>query len=110
MIGSVKIDSMLSKKEKEEISEEVRNSAYEIIEKKGNTSYGIGMCLLRITNAILNDENAIITVSSFDKDIYISSPCIINRQGIKRRLKIELTKEEQELYDKSKDIIKNTIK
>ena len=110
MIGSVKIDSMLSKKEKEEISEEVRNSAYEIIEKKVNTSYGIGMCLLRITNAILNDENAIITVSSFDKDIYISSPCIINRQGIKRRLKIELTKEEQELYDKSKDIIKNTIK
>ena len=94
----------------DKIHKGVVDAAYEIIEKKGNTSYGIGMCLLRITNAILNDENAIITVSSFDKDIYISSPCIINRQGIKRRLKIELTKEEQELYDKSKDIIKNTIK
>lgn len=110
MIGSVKIDSLLSTPEKKRISEEVRTSAYEIIKKKGNTSYGVGMCLLRITNAILNDENAIITVSAFDKNVYISSPCIINKNGIKRRLKIDLTEEEQELYDKSKEIIKNTIK
>lgn len=109
MIGSVKIDSLLSKKEKEEISDSVRNSAYEIIKKKGNTSYGIGMCLVRITNAILNDENAIITVSAFDKDVYISSPCIINKKGIKRRLKIELTDEEQELYNKSKEVIRNSL-
>ena len=110
MIGSVKIDSLLSKKEKEKISDSVRNSAYEIIKKKGNTSYGIGMCLVRITNAILNDENAIITVSAFDKDVYISSPCIINKKGIKRRLKIELTDEEQELYNKSKEVIRNSLK
>ena len=110
MIGSVKIDSLLSAPEKKRISEEVRTSAYEIIKKKGNTSYGVGMCLLRITNAILNDENAIITVSAFDKNVYISSPCIINKNGIKRRLKVDLTEEEQELYDKSKEIIKNTIK
>ena len=110
MIGSVKINSMLSKKEKEEISESVRTSAYDIIKKKGNTSYGIGMCLVRITNAILNDENAIITVSAFDKDVNTSSPCIINKEGIKRRLKIELTKEEQELYDKSKEVIRNSLK
>ena len=109
MIGSVKIDSLLSKKEKEEISDSVRNSAYEIIKKKGNTSYGIGMCLVRITNAILNDENAIITVSAFDKDVYISSPCIINKKGIKRRLKIELTDQEQELYNKSKEVIRNSL-
>lgn len=109
MIGSVKIDSLLSQKEKNNISKEVRESAYEIIKKKGNTSYGIGMCLLRITNAILNDENAIITVSAFDKDVYISSPCIINKNGIKRRLKIELTEEEQNLYNKSKDIIHNSL-
>ena len=67
------------------------------------------MCLVRITNAILNDENAIITVSALDKDAYISSPCIINKQGIKRRLKIDLTEEEQELYDKSKDIIRKSL-
>lgn len=109
MIGSVKIDSLLSQKEKNNISKEVRESAYEIIRKKGNTSYGIGMCLLRITNAILNDENAILTVSAFDHNVYISSPCIINKKGIKRRLKIELTEEEQNLYNKSKDIIRNSL-
>lgn len=109
MIGSVKIDSLLSQKEKNNISKEVRESAYEIIRKKGNTSYGIGMCLLRITNAILNDENAILTVSAFDHNVYISSPCIINKKGIKRRLKIELTEEEQNLYNKSKDIIHNSL-
>ena len=109
MIGSVKIDYLLSQKEKNNISKEVRESAYEIIKKKGNTSYGIGMCLLRITNAILNDENAILTVSAFDHNVYISSPCIINKKGIKRRLKIELTEEEQNLYNKSKDIIRNSL-
>lgn len=109
MIGSVKIDTMLNQKEKDAISEEVRNSAYEIIKKKGNTSYGIGMCLVRITNAILNDENAIITVSALDKDTYISSPCIINSKGLKRRLKIDLNKEEQVLYNKSKEVIKNSL-
>ena len=109
MIGSVKIDSLLSQKEKNNISKEVRESAYEIIKKKGNTSYGIGMCLLRITNAILNHENAILTVSAFDHNVYISSPCIINKKGIKRRLKIELTEEEQNLYNKSKDIIRNSL-
>ena len=109
MIGSVKIDSLLSQKEKNNISKEVRESAYEIIKKKGNTSYGIGMCLLRITNAILNDENAILTVSAFDHNVYISSPCIINKKGIKRRLKIELTEEEQNLYNKSKDIIRYSL-
>lgn len=109
MIGSVKINYLLSPQEKEQISAEVRNSAYEIIAKKGNTSYGIGICLVRITQAILNDENAILTVSSFDHDVFISSPCIINKDGIKRRLKIELTPAEKELFANSRAVIKKTI-
>ena len=109
MIGSVKINSLLSPQEKEQISAEVRNSAYEIIAKKGNTSYGIGICLVRITQAILNDENAILTVSSFDHDVFISTPCIINKDGIKRRLKIELTPAERELFENSRAVIKKTI-
>ncbi len=109
MIGSVKINSLLSPQEKEQISGEVRNSAYEIIAKKGNTSYGIGICLVRITQAILNDENAILTVSSFNHDVFISSPCIINKDGIKRRLKIDLTPAEKELFANSRAVIKKTI-
>ena len=109
MVGSLKIDSMLSDDEKKEIEIEVRESAYDIINKKGNTSYGIGMCLVRITNAILNDENAIITVSSLDSDVYISKPCIINKNGIRKRLEIDLNDEEKILFEKSKNVIKNVI-
>lgn len=109
MVGSLKIDSMLSDDEKKEIEIEVRESAYDIINKKGNTSYGIGMCLVRITNAILNDENAIITVSSLANDVYISKPCIINKNGIRKRLEIDLNDEEKILFEKSKNVIKNVI-
>ena len=48
-----KISDVLSDEELQEIEDEVRNSAYEIIERKGATAYGIGMCLVRITNAII---------------------------------------------------------
>ena len=46
---------------KNTLEEKVKNMAYEIIKLKGNTSYGIGMALTRITNAILNNENAILS-------------------------------------------------
>lgn len=110
-IGTTYIANSLDINEKEKIAIEVRDSAYEIINKKGNTSYGIGGCLVRITNAILNDENAIITVSSYDdkNDVYISSPCVVNKDGIRERLQINLLKEEQELLNKSVKVIKDTI-
>lgn len=110
-IGTTYIANSLDINEKEKIAIEVRDSAYEIINKKGNTSYGIGGCLVRITNAILNDENAIITVSSYDEenDVYISSPCVVNKDGIRERLQINLLKEEQELLNKSVKVIKDTI-
>lgn len=110
-IGTINVAESLNDEKQQEIAIEVRDSAYKIIEKKGNTSYGIGTCLVRITNAILNDENTIITVSSYDKDndVYISSPCVINREGITRRLEIKLSHEEQELMDVTIKAIKDTI-
>ena len=110
LIGTISINNKLTKEEKLEISTQVRDSAYEIIKKKGNTSYGIGTCLVRITNAILNDENAIITVSSYDEEgLYISIPCVISREGIREKLDINLSNEEEELLNKSKKIIKEVI-
>ena len=110
LVGTISINNKLTKEEKLEISTQVRDSAYEIIKKKGNTSYGIGTCLVRITNAILNDENAIITVSSYDEEgLYISIPCVINREGIREKLDINLSDEEEILLSKSKQIIKDVI-
>lgn len=111
-IGLQNIDNFLTKEQMEEIATEVRNAAYKIIEKKGATCYGIGMCLVRITNAILGDENSIITVSAYDdkNDIYIGSPCILNNEGIRERVLVNLNKEELKKLENSINTIKNAIK
>lgn len=110
-VGLQNIKKFLNEEELEEICDEVKNAAYEIINKKGATYYGIGMCLVRITNAILGDENAIITVSSYDEDndIYIGIPSILNKDGVKSRIYINLTDDEKNKLQSSVDIIKKTI-
>lgn len=95
---------------------EVKNSAYEIIEKKGETSHGIGLALVRITRAILHDENAILPVSSLVKgylgikDVYLSLPAILNKDGVKQVLQIKLAPEEQQAFKNSASAIKKVIK
>ena len=94
------------------IESDVRNAAYEIIDRKGATYYGIAMCLTRITNAILNNESSIITVSSYDEenDIYFSTPSVINKDGAIKKMKVELNNLEQEKLNNSINVIKDAIK
>lgn len=110
-IGLQKISEYLSTEEMNRIEEEVRNAAYEIIERKGATYYGIGMTLVRITNAILGDENNIFALSNYDPEnkIYLGTPAIINRQGIKGRIFIKLTSEEEEKMINTIKVIKENI-
>ena len=106
------INDYLNEKEKEEIYVSVRDSAYDIINRKGSTHYGIGTCLVRITNAILGDENSIITISTYDSDndCFIGCPAILNKSGVKKKIHIKLNKEEEEKLTKSIGIIKDAIK
>lgn len=105
------IDEYLSEEEKNKLEVDVRNSAYEIIKRKGATYYGIGMCLVRITEAILGDENLVLSVSAYDKEnnIYISTPAIINKDGVKEKIYIPLTDEEKEKIKYSIKCIKDAI-
>ena len=95
-----------------QVEDDVKNAAYQIINLKGATYYGIAMCLTRITNAILNNENTIITVSSYDKknDLYIGMPTIINKNGAYRKMNVELKDRESERLENSIEIIKSAIK
>ena len=106
-----KIKDYLSKEEMCIIEDEVRNSAYEVIKKKGSTSYGIGVCLVRITNAILEDKKIILPVSSYDKasDVCISTPTIVGSRGVSSKINMPLSKEEKEKLDESIKIIKDAI-
>jgi len=110
-IGLQPVLSYLSKEELDAIADDVRNAAYEIIDRKGSTYYGIGMCLVRITNAILGDENSIITVAAYDEDndIYIGQPAILNKTGVKSRIWFNLTEEETLMMQRSVNVIKNAI-
>lgn len=79
----------------------VRDAAYEIIQKKGATFYGIGASLARITRAILNNEQAVLPLSVYldgeydEKDIYIGTPAIIDSEGIKHIVEIPLNDSEK---------------
>ena len=110
-VGLQNIKNFLTDEECEEIYVNVRDAAYEIINRKGATYYGIGMCLVRITNALLGNENSIITVSAYDdaNDIYIGSPCILNRNGIRERVLVNLNEEELDKLQNSINTIKQAI-
>ncbi|MFR7590694.1 MAG: L-lactate dehydrogenase [Longibaculum sp.] len=98
-----------------EIYNEVKNAAYEIIERKKATYYGIGLALNKLVNSIFNDENKILCVSAYldgeykHKDIYIGVPCIINREGIKEIIELPLNGVDQNKFDESYEILR-TIK
>jgi L-lactate dehydrogenase len=100
---------------RQQIVDNVKNSAYSIIEKKGETSYGIGLSLGRITQAIINNENAILPVSVHMegfyglKDCYLSLPSIVNKKGIREVLILKLDDEERDKLDYSAAAIKKVI-
>ena len=112
LVGSEKIDKYLTEEEKESIENDVKNAAYEIINKKGATYYGVAMCLTRITNAILNNENSIITVSSYDKenDVFFGVPTIVNKDGASKKMYIELDRKETQKLINSIFALKEAIK
>ena len=97
----------------EKIHKDVVDAAYEIINKKKATYYGIGVALNRIVKAIIENENCILTVSTYlqkgeygQDDIYIGIPAIIGAKGVRELVKLELTPEEQAKLDNSCKIIK----
>ena len=105
-------DSKRSMEDLKKIHEGVVNAAYEIIERNKATYYGIGMALNRLVRAILDNENSILTVSTYlnnqygQDDIYIGVPAIINRNGVRELLELDLNEYEQEKLDNSCKVIK----
>lgn len=107
--GVISINNLLTKDDKEIIETEVKRAAYKIINYKGETSFAVAECLVKLTEAIFNDENVIYPISAPVNDIYIGMPSVINKNGIKGVIKVNFTKEEEEKYNKSYKILKDTI-
>jgi len=89
------------KKEHDEITRRVRDSAYHIIDYKGSTYYAIGLSLVRISEAIIRNENSVLTVSSLLQgeygidDVCLSVPCVIGKSGVEKMITAPLAPEEQ---------------
>ncbi|MGA1825148.1 MAG: L-lactate dehydrogenase [bacterium] len=97
------------------IFEQVKDAAYKIIKSKGSTYYAIALALVRITEAILRDENSILPVSTLINDYYgisdicLSIPSLVNRNGVEKFLRLELSLKEQEQLVHSAASLKTII-
>lgn len=93
----------------------VRDAAYHIIQRKGATYYGIAMGLVRLTKAILQNENSVLTVSVYldgqygENDVYIGVPAIVNRNGIREIIELNLDSDEKTKFSHSVSVLKKTM-
>jgi len=101
--------------ERDDIFNSTKNAAYEIINAKGSTSYAIALALDRIVAAILQNEHAVLNVSSLlddyhgISDVYLGVPAIVGREGIREKLQIPLNEKEEALLRASAAKLKDQI-
>ncbi|MCM3586334.1 L-lactate dehydrogenase [Mesobacillus maritimus] len=123
-IGGKPVNTIINEQEEymqadlDQIFINVRDAAYHIIERKGATYYGIAMGLVRLTKAILQNENSILTVSAYidgeynQEDLYIGVPAIVNRSGIREVVELTLSDDEMSKFRHSAEVlreIKNSV-
>jgi L-lactate dehydrogenase len=100
---------------RERIAREVKESAYHIISYKGSTYYAIGMALVRIVGAILQDQQSVLTVSTLLNGEYglsevcLSIPCILGHGGVLKTVEASLTEDEQIALKRSARILKEAL-
>lgn len=99
----------------QQLYEEVRDSAYQIIERKGATYYGIAMAVRRIAECILRNEHSILPVSSLIQGHYgldricMGVPCIVGSTGVEKVLDIRLSEDEQNKLNASANALKQVL-
>ena len=113
---SVPGHASLTEEDRARIFDDVRNAAYHIIRGKGATNYAIGMATARILEAVLNDEQRVLPVSSRMEgylgiqDVCMSVPSIVNRGGVEAVLEQPVNDAEREGLRRSADTIRQSIR
>ncbi|WP_300345941.1 L-lactate dehydrogenase [uncultured Oscillibacter sp.] len=105
----------LGAENRERLYREVRDSAYQIIERKGATYYGIAMAVGRIAEAIVKDERAVLPVSAVLDGQYgmnglaLSLPSIVGRKGLQEILEMPLSSGERAALSTSAEQMREAI-
>ena len=123
-VAGVPLHAMLEKEaetnpgiydEIDEMFVKTRDAAYEIIKRKGNTSFGVGNALARITRAILRNEDVVLPVSALlqgeydNDDIYLGTPTVLNRGGVRNVVELRLDEDEYAKFDNSATTLRGVI-
>ncbi len=99
----------------DQLAHETVKAGYEILERKGNTYYGIASTAVGIIKAILYDENRIIPVSTLLEGeygvhgVFCGVPAILNRSGVKEVIELHLTEEEAEAFHRSAEVLREFV-
>lgn len=111
-VGGQNVTELLDENVRNDISDFVKNEAYEIINRKGATYYGIAASVIKILDSILNDELRILPVSSFDgfSGTCFGWPTVVGREGVIRRLDLKISEEEGIELQKSINVLDKAIK
>ncbi|GLB47208.1 L-lactate dehydrogenase 1 [Philodulcilactobacillus myokoensis] len=105
----------LSKDDLLKIEDDTRKKAYNIINLKGATFYGVATALMRISRAILRDENSVLPVGAYMNgeyglhDLYIGTPAVVNASGLAKVEEVPLSDDEQKKMQASAKTLKETI-
>lgn len=97
---------------REELVNEVRRAAYEIIRRKGATYYAIAAALARIVEAVVHHESSVLTISTLAtgyagaEDLCIGVPAVLDRGGVSRVVVLPLDREEEQAFQRSAQILR----
>jgi L-lactate dehydrogenase len=97
------------------ISHQVRDAAYEVIERKGATYYAVAVALVRILESILRDQHTVLSVSNLVpgtygmEDVYFSLPAVIGRRGVERVLHLALNESESRALDRCAGVLHGVL-
>jgi L-lactate dehydrogenase len=115
-VSSMPISKLFTKKQMKAIEKSTRRAAYEIIQRKRATYYGIGIVISELVEAVLKDTKKIIPISTIPgsvygiKDMSVGVPCVIGRGGAERVWKVPLDVSEMKKLKKSANLLKKTMR
>lgn len=114
-VSGVPMKKLFTAKQMKAIEYKTMRAAYEIIQRKRATYYGIGVVITEIVEAVLHDKKQIIPVSTEPvpygvRGISMGVPAVLGRCGVERVWKVELSANEKKKFMKSAKLLKSYLK
>ena len=114
-VSSMPMSKLLTKKQMKDIEHKTRRAAYEIIQRKRATYYGIGLVICELVEAVLHDTKKIVPISTIPgkaygiTDMSVGVPCVLGRGGAEKVWKVPLNASEMKKLKKSAALLKKTM-